>query len=57
MTRAQIRRARAVLDVQCARCGHIHSVTSEEVIKGRWRDCPKCDAPADAEPEGDDDAE
>ncbi len=41
-------RPRAVLDVQCGRCGHVHGVTSAEVLRGVWRACPACDAPADA---------
>jgi len=49
MTR--VHKPRAILDVECAICGHIHSATSEEVISGTWRDCPKCGAPPDAEEE------
>ena len=47
------RNPRAVLDVQCGRCGHINAVTSDEVLRGRWRDCPVCGASADAVKEGD----
>jgi len=45
------RKPRAVLDVECPVCGHIHGVTSAQVMAGTWRDCPKCGAPAGAVPE------
>lgn len=40
---------RATLDVECPRCRKLYEVTSAEVVRGAWRDCPRCAAPCDTE--------
>lgn len=42
-------KSRTMVDVECPKCRMVYGVTSSEVVRGTWRDCPRCSAPCDFE--------